>query len=86
MKDEIAQNIANELRQIREELQRLTSAVRSSTNRSGNSDSGKSGNSYRGRAHFPPDRGLQGTPKPQRNSQPGEPRRQWHANFPKDTR
>jgi hypothetical protein len=36
MKDEIAQVIANELRLIREELQRLTGAIKSSANRSGN--------------------------------------------------
>jgi hypothetical protein len=37
VKDEIAQAIANELRLIREELQKLTGAIKSSANRSGNS-------------------------------------------------
>ncbi len=50
MKDEIAQAIANELRLIREELQRLTGAIKSSANRSGNSYAGNSRKSYQARS------------------------------------
>jgi hypothetical protein len=55
MKDETAENIANELRLIREELQKLTSAVKSIASRSQTSN--KPGRSYQGRTpcHLSPD-------------------------------
>jgi hypothetical protein len=84
MKDEIAREIADELRLIRVELQKLTSVVKSSTNRSGNFYSGKSGKSYQGRGAFPTESGLPGGPQQQRSPRSGEPRRQWH--LPKDSR
>jgi len=84
MKDEIAQVIATELRLIREELQKLTGAIKSSADRSGNSSPGNSRKSYQGRSPFPPESGRPGAPKQQRNPRAGEPRRQWH--LPKDTR
>jgi hypothetical protein len=84
MKDEIAHEIATELRLIREELQKLTGAIKSSTNRSGNSYTGNSRKSYQARAPLPPESGQPGGPKQQRNPRGGEPRRQWH--LPKDTR
>jgi len=75
MKDETADNIANELRLIREELQKLTSAVKSIAGRSQNFN--KSGRSYQGRTSLPfepgpPDR------KPQAARRPEDKRRQWH--------
>jgi hypothetical protein len=82
MKDEIAQAIANELRLIREELQKLTGAIKSIDNRSGNSYAGNSRKSYQARAPFPPESGQPGGPKHQRSPRSGEPRRQWH--LPKD--
>ena len=88
LKDEIAQEIVSELRLIREELQNLTMAVRStSTSRnSENSYTGKPHKFYPRRAANPPDvRHSQGR-KPPRNPQRGEPRSQWHQNAPKDTR
>jgi hypothetical protein len=83
MKDEVAKEIVDELRLIREELQNLTMAVRSKTINSGNSYADKSRKSYQPRAPYPPDRGHSGA-KPHRNVRPGEPRRQWHQNLPKD--
>jgi hypothetical protein len=81
MKDETADNIAKELRLIREELQKLTSAVKSLANSSQNSN--KSGRSYQERNSLPfkpgpPDR------KPQAARRPEDKRRQWH--LPRDTR
>jgi hypothetical protein len=84
MKDEIAQAIANELRLSREELQKLTGAIKSSANRSGNSYADNSRKSHQARAPFSPESGQPGGPKQQRNPRAGEPRRQWH--LPKDTR
>jgi hypothetical protein len=83
MKDELAKEIVDELRLIREELQNLTMAVRSRTSNSENAYAGKPRKSYQPRAPFPPNSG-QSAPKPNRNARPGEPRRQWHQNFPKD--
>jgi hypothetical protein len=83
MKDEIGKEIVDELRLIREELQNLTMAVRSKTGNSENSYSGKSRKSYQPRPPYPRDPGQSGT-KPHRNPRTGEPRSQWHQNFPKD--
>jgi hypothetical protein len=83
MRDELAKEIVDELRLIREELQNLTMAVRSRTSNSENSYAGKPRKSYQPRAPFPPSPGQPG-PKPHGNARPGEPRRQWHQNFPKD--
>lgn len=84
MKDEIAREIVDELRLIREELQKLTIAVKSSPNQSGNFYPGKSGKSYQGRAAFPTEPGQPGGPQQPRSPRSGEPRRQWH--LPKDSR
>jgi hypothetical protein len=82
MKYEIAQEIVKELRLIREELQNLTMAIRSKTSNSENTYTGKSRKSYQPRTPYAPDPGR---PKTQeRSPRPGEPRRQWHQNFPKD--
>jgi hypothetical protein len=83
MKDEIAKEIVDELRLIREELQNLTMAIRAKSSNSENSYAGKSRKSYQPRAPYPPNPGQTGA-KPHRNPRPGEPRRQWHQNFPKD--
>jgi hypothetical protein len=83
MKDEIAKEIVDELRLIREELQNLTMAIRSKTSNFENSYAGKSRKPYQPRAPYPPNPG-QPVAKPNRNARPGEPRRQWHQNFPKD--
>jgi hypothetical protein len=83
MKDEIAKEIVDELRLIREELQNLTMALRSKTGNSENSYAGESRKSYQPRAPYPRDPGRSGT-KPHTNKRPGEPRSQWHQNFPKD--
>jgi hypothetical protein len=83
MKDEIAKEIVDELRLIREELQNLTMALRSKTGNSETSSAGKSRKSYQPRAPYPHDSGQSGT-KPHRNLRPGEPRSQWHQIFPKD--
>ena len=81
MKDETADNIANELRLIREELQKLTSAVKSIANTSQNSN--KSARSYQGRNSLPfepgsPDRKVQAVRRPE------DKRRQWH--LPRDAK
>jgi hypothetical protein len=81
MKDETADNIASELRLIREELQKLTSALIAVANRSQNSN--KSGGSYKGRNSLPfqpplPDR------KQQPARRPEDKRRQWH--LPRDAK
>jgi hypothetical protein len=83
MKDEIAKEIVDELRLIREELQNLTMAIRSKTSNSENSYAGKSRKPYQARAPYQRDAGQSGA-KPHRNVRPGEPRSQWHQNFPKD--
>jgi hypothetical protein len=83
MKDQLGQEIVDELRLIREELQNLTMAIRSKTSNSENSYAGKSRKFYQARAPYPRDPGQSGT-KPHRNVRPGEPRSQWHQNFPKD--
>jgi hypothetical protein len=83
MKDEIAKEIVDELRLIREELQNLTMAIRSKTGSFENSYAGKSRKSYQPRAPYPPPAGQSGA-KPHRNASSGEPRSQWHQNFPKD--
>jgi len=83
MKDEIAQEIANELRLIREELQNITMAVRSSNiNNSKNLYAGKHPKSYQPGAPHRPELGRSGGQKPQRTPRLSEPRRQWHV--PKD--
>jgi hypothetical protein len=83
MRDEIAKEIVDELHLIREELQNLTMAIRAKASNSENSYAGKSRKSYQPRAPYPPDPGHSGV-KPRPNVRPGEPRRQWHQNFPKD--
>lgn len=83
MKDEIAKQIVDELRLIREELQNLTMAIRSKVTNSENSYVDKSRKPYQPRAAYPSNPG-QPVAKPHRNARPGEPRRQWHQNFPKD--
>jgi hypothetical protein len=82
MKDEIAYDIAKELRLIREELQRLTSAVRSVTSRSQNSN--KSEKSYQGRTSLPSEPRPPAGRKPQVSRRPEEPRHQWH--LPEETK
>jgi hypothetical protein len=83
MKDEIAKEIVDELRLIREELQNLTMAIRSKVSNSENAYRGKSQKSYQPRPQYPPNPGQSGA-KPHKSASPGEPRRQWHQNFPKD--
>jgi hypothetical protein len=83
MRDEIAKEIVDELRLIREELQNLTMAIRSKTSNSENSYAGKSRKSYQARVPYPRDPGQSGA-KPHRKVLPGEPRSQWHQNFSKD--
>ncbi len=88
MKDEIAQEIASELRLIREELQNLTMAVRSASTSSNsqNSYAEKSHKPYPRRVANPADVSHSRGQKPQRSPQLGAPRSQWHQNTPKDTR
>jgi hypothetical protein len=81
MKDETADDIAKELRLIREELQKLTSAVTSIAKRSQNSN--KSGGSYQGRNSLPLDSGAPDR-KPQAVRRPEDKRRQWH--LPRDSK
>jgi hypothetical protein len=81
MKDETADNIASELRLIREELQKLTSAVKSIADRSQNAN--KSGGSYQGRKSLPFEPG-QPNRKPQAARRPEDKRRQWH--LPRDAK
>jgi hypothetical protein len=81
VKDETAENIAKELQLIREELQKLNSAVKSIASRPQNSN--KYGKSYQGRNSLPfepgpPDR------KPQPARRPEDKRRQWH--LPRDAK
>lgn len=81
MKDETADNIANELRLIREELQKLTSAVISFANRSQNSN--KTGRPFKGRNSLPFDNGMPDR-KQQAVRRPEDKRRQWH--LPRDAK
>jgi hypothetical protein len=81
MKDETAEIIASELRLIREELQKLTSAVKSVANRSQNSN--KSGRSFQGRNSLPFDSGPSDR-KQQAVRRPEDKRRQWH--LPRDAK
>src|ERR1017187_8968372 len=81
MKDETADVIAKELRLIREELQKLTSAVKSIANRSQNSN--KSGRSYQGRNSLAFESGAPDR-KPQAVRRPEDKRRQWH--LPRDAK
>jgi hypothetical protein len=81
MKDETADNIATELRLIREELQKLTGALKSIANRPQNSN--KSGGSYKGRNSLPFDSGLPDR-KQQAVRRPEDKRRQWH--LPRDAK
>src|ERR1700720_2266505 len=82
MKDEIAHDIAKELRLIREELQKLTSAVKSIASRPQNSN--KTGKSYQGRTSLPSDPGQAGARKPHGSRRPEDSRRQWH--LPQDVK
>jgi len=79
MKDETADNIATELRLIREELQKLTIAVKSIANRSQNSN--KSGGSHQGHNSSSFEPGARDR-KPQAVRRPEDKRRQWH--LPRD--
>jgi hypothetical protein len=81
MNDEIAHDIAKELRLIREELQKLTSAVKSIASRPQNSN--RFGKSYQERNSLPFE---SGTPdrKPQAARRPEDKRRQWH--LPRDAK
>jgi hypothetical protein len=81
MKDETADDIAKELRLIREELQKLTSAVTSIANRSQNFN--KSGRSYQGRNSLSFESGAPDR-KPQAVRRPEDKRRQWH--LPRDAK
>ncbi len=81
MKDETADSIASELRLIREELQKLNSAVKSMANRSQNSN--KSGKPYQGRNSLPYDPGSPDR-KQQAVRRPEDKRRQWH--LPRDAK
>ena len=81
MKDETADDIAKELRLIREELQKLSSAVISIANRSQNSN--KSGRSYQGRNSLPFESGAPDR-KPQAVRHPEDKRRQSH--LPRDAK
>lgn len=83
MKDEIAREIVAELRLIREELQNLTMAIRSKASNPENTFSDKARKSYPQRPPFQRDPGNSGV-KPPRNVRTGQPRSQWHQNFPKD--
>ena len=83
MKDEIAKEIVDELRLIREELQNLTMAIRSKFSNSEHDYGGKSRKSYQARPPYPGNQG-QSEAKPNRNVRPGAPRSQWHQNLPKD--
>jgi hypothetical protein len=83
MNDEIAREIVDELRLIREELQNLTMAIRSKASNPENTFGGKARKSYPPRPPFQRDSGHSGG-KPPRNVRTGEPRSNWHQNFPKD--
>jgi hypothetical protein len=81
MNDEIARDIAKELRLSREELQKLNSTVKSIASASQNSN--KSGKSYQGRNTLPPQPGPPDR-KPQAARRPEDKRRQWH--LPRDAK
>jgi hypothetical protein len=83
MKDEIAKEILDELRLIREELQNLTMAIRAKRSNSEHDYGGKSRKSYQARPPYPRDPG-QSEAKPNKNVRSGAPRSQWHQNFPND--
>jgi len=72
MKDEIAYDIAKELRLMREELQRFTSALKSVPSRSQNSN--KPGKSYQGRTSSQSESRPPAGRKPQVSRRPEEPR------------
>jgi hypothetical protein len=82
MNDEIAHDIGKELRLIREELQKLTGAVKSLASRPQNSN--KTGKSYQGGTSLPSDPGPTGGRKPHGTRRPEESRRQWH--LPQDVK
>jgi hypothetical protein len=82
MTDEFAHEIANELRLIREELQRLTSAVKSVASRSQSAN--RSGKSHQGHASLPSEPGTRGGRKLEGSRRPEEPRHQWH--LPEDAK
>jgi hypothetical protein len=81
MKDETAENIAKELRLIREELQELTGAVKSIASRPQNFN--KFGKPYQGRNSLSFESGP-GDRKPQPARRPDDKRRQWH--LPRDVK
>ena len=81
MRDETADNIAIELRLIREELQKLNSTISSMARRPQNSN--KSGGSFQGR-NRPPFEPAQPDRKPQAARRPEDKRRQWH--LPRDNK
>jgi hypothetical protein len=81
MNDEIAHDIANELRLIREELQKLASAVKSIASRPQNSN--RTARSYQGRNSLPFESGAPDR-KPQAVRRPEDKRRQWH--LPRDAK
>ncbi len=83
MKDEIAREIVDELRLIREELQNLTMAIRSKASNPENTFAGKVRKSFPPQPSFQRDPGRSGGKQP-RNVRTGEPRSQWHQNFPRD--
>ena len=84
MKDEIAQEIANELRLIREELRDLAMAVRSKGGNSENFNARKARKTYQPQSPYSRDQDQVAGSKPNSSARPGQPRRQWHQNFPKD--
>lgn len=81
MKDETADIIAQELRLIREELQKLNSAVKSLASRPQNSN--KFGKSFQGRNTMPFEPGATDR-KVQPARRPEDKRRQWH--LPRDAK
>jgi hypothetical protein len=82
MNDEVAHDIAMELRLIREELQQLTGAIKSIASRPQNFN--KTGKPYQGRTSLPSDPGPAGVRKPHGTRRPEESRRQWH--LPQDVK
>ena len=81
MKDETAENIALELRLIREELQKLNSTVKSLASRPQNTN--RFGKSFQGRNSMPLEPGASDR-KPQPARRPEDKRRQWH--LPRDAK
>ena len=82
MNDEVANDISMELRLIREELQKLTDAIKSIASRPQNFI--KTGKPYKGRLSLPSDPGPAGGRKPHETRRPQESRRQWH--LPQDVK